>query len=95
MKQNKNSKLSGCVSFCHRFKRVHYNCTVLYICYRTDEDWTVTTNPSKPMYFRYTFPSNINSVVVHLQADDDLCMVFSVQDIHVCIGHSMCVVFSV
>ena len=45
---------------------------------------TSTFSPSKPEYYLYTFPDDVDSVVVKAVSDDSRCMILSVQDTKVC-----------
>ncbi|XP_069115744.1 SID1 transmembrane family member 1-like isoform X1 [Argopecten irradians] len=47
----------------------------------TNEIRNVNVTPSEPQYFMYTFPDNVDSVIVQAKSDSDLCMIFSVQDV--------------
>ncbi|OWF47673.1 SID1 transmembrane family member 1-like [Mizuhopecten yessoensis] len=48
---------------------------------RTDEIRNVNVTPSQPQYFMFTFPDNVDSVIVQAKSDSDLCMIFSLQDV--------------
>ncbi|CAG2230655.1 unnamed protein product, partial [Mytilus edulis] len=41
----------------------------------------LSLTPSEPQYYMYTFPRNIDSVIVKVESGDRKCMVLSVQDI--------------
>ncbi|ESO93838.1 hypothetical protein LOTGIDRAFT_104472, partial [Lottia gigantea] len=41
----------------------------------------VSVSPSEPVYFMYTFPEDIASVLVTVDSEDTECMVVSIQDI--------------
>ena len=57
---------------------------MLLVCLRTDTMMTSTFSPSKPEYYLYTFPDDVDSVVVKAVSDDSRCMILSVQDTKVC-----------
>jgi hypothetical protein len=40
----------------------------------------VTVSPARSRFYRYDFPSDVESVIVKAHSDDDLCAVLSVQD---------------
>ncbi|XP_025101471.1 SID1 transmembrane family member 1-like isoform X2 [Pomacea canaliculata] len=41
----------------------------------------VTTSPSQPQYYMYTFPEDVDTVLLKVTSDDNLCAVVSVQQI--------------
>lgn len=38
--------------------------------------------PPEPKYYQYMFDNNTDSVVVKVESDDRLCLLFSIQDTH-------------
>lgn len=59
---------------------------IVYIfpVFRTGVQTVVHVQPSEPKYYQYNFPEGEDSVVVKATSEDDLCMVLSVQQLHVC-----------
>ncbi len=49
-------------------------------CLRSGVPYTVSVTPSQPVYFKYSFTAGQSSVVVKIESEDSLCMVFSIQD---------------
>lgn len=46
-----------------------------------NEDRNLSLTPSEPQYYMFTFPIDIDSVIVKVDSDDVKCMVLSIQDI--------------
>ena len=40
----------------------------------------VSVSPAKPEFFLFTFPDDVDKVVVEIASDDELCMILSIQD---------------
>ena len=50
---------------------------------RTGRAMPVDVSPSEPKYFEYTFPDDVQSVLVRVTSLSSICSVVSVQDINV------------
>lgn len=47
----------------------------------------MTVSPSQPQYYMYTFPKDVDTVLLRVTSNDPLCAVISVQPIKVCNGY--------
>lgn len=47
----------------------------------SDEVRNISLTPPEPQYYMYTFPRNVESVIVKIESEDRKCMVLSVQDV--------------
>ncbi len=55
---------------------------------RANDPVNVTVSPSGPRFFRYTFPTDVQSLVATMTSEDDICMIFSIQEGKVCVAAS-------
>ena len=51
--------------------------------HRTNEVKVVTSSPAEPVYYLYTFPEGVDTVVIMATSDDTKCMTLSIQNVKV------------
>ncbi len=49
---------------------------------RTGIKQEFSVSPSMPVYYKYTFPTGVNSVFIEVQSKDDLCADVSIQSFY-------------
>jgi len=52
---------------------------IFFFKFRTGVSQQFVVSPAMPMYFKFTFPSDIDNVFIDVRSNDQLCTIVSVQ----------------
>jgi hypothetical protein len=56
---------------------------VFYVIHRLSEERLIHVSPAEPQYYAFKFKDDIETVLLRVDSDDDICMAVSIQNMSV------------